>query len=90
MNLANEIRFGPDIEWLDAPNDLDEADPDFWAKLLEPNETRHDEVFRAVKSYLPGVEREGFTPDCERFLTFPFKALPETFCRFWHQTKACA
>lgn len=66
MNLANEIRFGPDVEWLEAPKDLDEANPDFWASMLQPNESRHDEVFRAVKKYLPNVVREGFTPDCER------------------------
>lgn len=57
MNLANEIRFGPDVEWLKPPADLDEGNPDFWEKMLEPNESRHDEVFDAVKRYLPGVDR---------------------------------
>lgn len=67
MNLANEIRFGPDVEWLEAPKPVDDEDTDFWAKMLEPNESRHDEVFQAVKRYLPGVIRGGFTPDCALF-----------------------
>lgn len=66
MNLANEIRFGPDVEWLTPPKDLDEDHPDFWTKMLEPNESRHDEVFDAVKRYLPGVQRDNFSPDCKR------------------------
>ena len=64
MNLANEIRFGPDVEWLMAPKTKDAEEPDFWAKMLEPNDSRHDAVFAAVKRYLPGVQRENFTPDC--------------------------
>lgn len=63
MNLANEIRFGPDVEWLKAPDELDENNPGFWTKMLEPNEERHDQVFEAVRGYLPGVERNGFRPD---------------------------
>lgn len=65
MNLANEIRFGPDVEWLTPPKDLDEEHPDFWTKMLEPNESRHNEVFEAVKRYLPGVRRDNFAPDCK-------------------------
>jgi hypothetical protein len=65
MNLANEIRFGPDVEWLTPPAELDEENPDFWAKMLEPNESRHDEVYAAVQRYLPNVQRTGFSPDCE-------------------------
>jgi hypothetical protein len=65
LNLANEIRFGPDVEWLKAPDDLDEENPDFWTKMLEPNEGRRDEVIQAVQRYLPGVQADGFMPDCE-------------------------
>lgn len=70
MNLANQVRFGPDVEWLKAPKDLDEEKPDFWTKVLEPNESRHDEVFEAVKRYLPGVQRDSFAPDCKPKSTF--------------------
>ncbi len=60
LNMAGAIRFGPDIEWLTPPPDYD---PDFWNKLLEPNEARLDQFVEAVKGYLPGVDKSGFSPD---------------------------
>lgn len=65
MNLANEIRFGPDVEWLKAPEALDENDPDFWTAMLQPSEERLDQVLEAVQRYLPGVEKSGFSADCK-------------------------
>lgn len=56
--FTGQIRFGPDIEWLDPSQD--------WNTQLQPTTTRHHDVFEAVASYLPGVEQDGFVPDCER------------------------
>ena len=84
MDLAGAIRFGPDVEWLKAPDDVDQDDPDFWASMLQPNEGRHDEVFDAVKRYLPGVERDLFQPDCKRLpvqLTQPAKSATDAGIR---------
>lgn len=62
MDLGGNIRFGPDVEWLKAP-DLEAAD--WWMARLEPPDspTQVDKVYQAVASYLPAVSRSGFTPD---------------------------
>lgn len=66
MNLDNEIRFGPDVEWLDPPlNEKGEDEPDFWEKLLAVNEERRALAIEEVRKFLPGVETDGFQPDCE-------------------------
>uniref|UniRef100_D8PL23 L-2-hydroxyglutarate dehydrogenase, mitochondrial n=1 Tax=Schizophyllum commune (strain H4-8 / FGSC 9210) TaxID=578458 RepID=D8PL23_SCHCM len=67
MDLANRIKFGPDLEWLDPPVGEDgmesEDAADFWQRHLVPNDARMDEMYQAVTRYLPGVERDGFQPD---------------------------
>lgn len=65
MNLANEIRFGPDVEWLDGPKPGSAEDgSDFWEKLLAPSDEKLDTVFEVVRKYLPSVEKDGFSADC--------------------------
>lgn len=63
MNLAGEHRFGPDVEWLKPPTE--EREEDFWTQELNPSEERLDQVFEAVRDFLPGVQRDGFAVDCE-------------------------
>ena len=62
MSLKGDIRFGPDVEWLYPPN---EAEADWWSTQLNVDESRLDSIYEAVRTYLPGVERNGFTVDCE-------------------------
>jgi 2-hydroxyglutarate dehydrogenase len=66
MNLAGEIRFGPDVEWLEQP---DGAGPDFWQSHLAPSSARHQAVFDAVRQYLPGVSYHGLHVDCKLIAT---------------------
>jgi len=63
MNLKGETRFGPNIEWLDVPQE--ESDVDFWSDKLSVDEGQLDSVYEAVRTFLPGVNREGFAVDCE-------------------------
>ncbi|KAL8756183.1 MAG: hypothetical protein Q9199_003101 [Rusavskia elegans] len=46
MDMTGAIRFGPDIEWVDDPNDL------------SVNEERLSAALDEIQSYLPGVDRE--------------------------------
>ncbi|KAK4054521.1 hypothetical protein OIV83_001015 [Microbotryomycetes sp. JL201] len=64
MNLSNEIRFGPDVEWLEPPRNEDgEDESDFWERHLSVNEDRLQAAIKEVKRFLPGVRDEGFQPD---------------------------
>ena len=63
LDLAGSIRFGPDVDWM-RPTPEEEADPDWWNRHLQVKEDRLDTFFEAVRDYLPGVERDGFAPDC--------------------------
>ncbi|GAA6059998.1 hypothetical protein JCM10212_001156 [Sporobolomyces blumeae] len=65
MNLDGEIRFGPDVQWLDPPVDPETSEDvaDFWQKHLAPDETRMQAAIREVKKFLPRVEADGFAPD---------------------------
>lgn len=51
LDLAGQIRFGPDVEWVDSPDDL------------APNDSQIEAAFGEIKRYLPGVRREALAPD---------------------------
>jgi L-2-hydroxyglutarate oxidase LhgO len=62
LDLQGNIRFGPDLEWIEPPEaDIknNEDDIDFWTKRLVPDKTRLPEMHKAVTSYLPGISFEG-------------------------------
>lgn len=70
FDLDGNIRFGPDVEWLETPIGDDGADQaDFWERHLAVDDCRLGMAVEAVRKYLPGVEAEGFAPDCEYFLS---------------------
>ncbi|KAL8807699.1 MAG: hypothetical protein Q9182_000510 [Xanthomendoza sp. 2 TL-2023] len=46
MDMTGAIRFGPDVEWVDDPNDL------------SVNESRLSAALDEIKTYLPSVDRE--------------------------------
>lgn len=68
LNLQNEVRFGPDLDWLETPlktvDGVVEDEMDFWERHLAAKDTRMAEGIREVRKYLPNVVEEGFTPDC--------------------------
>ncbi|GAA5893677.1 NAD(P)/FAD-dependent oxidoreductase [Sporobolomyces salmoneus] len=63
MSLDNEIRFGPDVQWLDPPLENGEDVPDFWEQNLAADEERMSLAIEEVQKFLPQVKAEGFSPD---------------------------
>jgi L-2-hydroxyglutarate oxidase LhgO len=51
LDLAGRIRFGPDVEWVDSPDDL------------SVNEARLSQTIEEVKKYLPGLDETQLQPD---------------------------
>jgi 2-hydroxyglutarate dehydrogenase len=71
LNLKNEIRFGPDVEWLDPERTEDGEDvPSFWEKKLAVSDERMQLAIDEVKKFLPNVDPSGFVPDCALSLFF--------------------
>ncbi|KAF8333547.1 uncharacterized protein EI90DRAFT_2970998 [Cantharellus anzutake] len=65
IDMAGSIRFGPDLEWVDAQDDADEDEGTWWESLLECEltEERREEMHQAITQYLPGVKQEGLRED---------------------------
>lgn len=51
LDMAGRIRFGPDVEWVDAPDDL------------AVNGSRMDEAVGEIRRYMPGVDVTALAPD---------------------------
>ncbi|KZF23434.1 putative FAD dependent oxidoreductase [Xylona heveae TC161] len=51
LDLTGRVRFGPDVEWVDDPNDL------------RPNPARLDEAIEHIRAYLPGIKPESIGLD---------------------------
>ncbi|KAK4177012.1 putative mitochondrial L-2-hydroxyglutarate dehydrogenase [Triangularia setosa] len=51
MDLAGRIKFGPDVEWVDSPDDL------------AVNQSRLPETITEVKKYLPSLDETQLVPD---------------------------
>jgi 2-hydroxyglutarate dehydrogenase len=62
LDMAGNVRFGPDIDWLSAPDGA-KRDEEVWEPHLSPDEERARSMHAAVSQYLPGVAPEGFRPD---------------------------
>ncbi|EAU84299.1 NAD dehydrogenase [Coprinopsis cinerea okayama7 len=66
LDLDGNIRFGPDLQWIPAPDtfsDDPEQDTDFWMEHLTPDESQIAEMHQVVTQYLPGVTLDGLQPD---------------------------
>ena len=53
LDMAGRIRFGPDVEWVDSPNDL----------APTPNSKRFAAAIEEIKSFLPGVDADAIALD---------------------------
>jgi L-2-hydroxyglutarate oxidase LhgO len=51
LDLGGRIKFGPDVEWVDSPDDL------------AVNESRLGQTVQEVKKYLPGLDETQLQPD---------------------------
>ncbi|OKP13757.1 Vacuolar protein sorting-associated protein 52 B [Penicillium subrubescens] len=51
LDMGGRIRFGPDVEWVDDPNDL------------QPSSTRLEQAIPEILSYMPGVDPSAIALD---------------------------
>lgn len=51
LDIAGRIRFGPDVEWVDTPDDL------------SVNSSRLGEAIVQIKKFLPDVDADALVPD---------------------------
>ena len=51
LDLAGRIRFGPDVEWVDSPDNL------------EASASRLPEAVREIKKFLPSIDEAALQPD---------------------------
>lgn len=51
LDMAGRIRFGPDVEWVESPDDL------------AVNGSRMDEAVGEIRRYMPGVDVTALAPD---------------------------
>jgi len=65
LDMGGHIRFGPDLEWVDAGEEEGDRDGEWWEGLLkcELSERHREEMHEAISRYLPGVEKEGLGED---------------------------
>ncbi|PSS37339.1 hypothetical protein PHLCEN_2v816 [Hermanssonia centrifuga] len=69
LDMQGNIKFGPDLDWLDPPpieetdEGIEHADPDFWTRHLVPDESRLKMMHEAITEYLPEISLEGLQPD---------------------------
>lgn len=69
LDLERNIRFGPDLEWLEPPGEGEYSDRgedvDFWAAYHRPEESREKlkAIYEAVREYLPEISLEGLQID---------------------------
>ena len=54
IDLAGQVRFGPDVSWVDDPEDY---------SVISNEHPQVQRAFEAVTEYLPGIRREDFRPD---------------------------
>lgn len=53
LDMAGRVRFGPDVEWVDSPNDL----------APSGNGERFAAAIKDIQSYLPGIDTEAVALD---------------------------
>lgn len=67
LDMGGNIRFGPDLEFLEPPSSEitnDEKDyTDFWRHHLRPDESRIPQMHEAVSQYLDNVNIHDLSPD---------------------------
>lgn len=51
MDIAGQLRFGPDVEWVDGPNDL------------SVNSSRLHDAVNEIKKYMPAIDESKLHPD---------------------------
>jgi 2-hydroxyglutarate dehydrogenase len=73
LDLGGNIKFGPDIEWIEPPSPegsdanitsvTTEGVIDFWKEHLVASSKQIPSMYQSVRQYLPGIQEEGLQPD---------------------------
>ena len=69
LDLEGNVRFGPDLDWLDPPpierrdNGAEISDSDFWTNHLVPDQSRLKDMHAAITEYLESISLDGLQPD---------------------------
>ncbi|KDQ10717.1 hypothetical protein BOTBODRAFT_136564 [Botryobasidium botryosum FD-172 SS1] len=63
MDLAGNIKFGPDVEWITLGTKGEQGDNEPWKTWLTPSEERLNDMHTAIQTYLPGVSPSDLVPD---------------------------
>lgn len=67
LDMGGNVRFGPDLEFLEPPEAKQAVDKefeqDFWQEWLRPDESRVAQMHEAISQYLRGVELHDLSPD---------------------------
>lgn len=69
LDLGGNIKFGPDIEWIEPPGSEDEetvsddAAIDYWTAHLGASDKNIPGMYQSIQRYLPGISKDGLNPD---------------------------
>ncbi|KAG8960143.1 hypothetical protein FRC03_007008 [Tulasnella sp. 419] len=68
LDMNGNVRFGPDVEWIEPPSSTDEhsshpEDADYWRNHLIADESRLQSMHDSITSFLPNVQLSGLSPD---------------------------
>lgn len=67
LDMHGNIRFGPDLEWIQPPDDMEDgAEDHWWETYYKPRELEdetRDAMYQAIAQYLPRIEPEGLCED---------------------------
>ncbi|ELU41665.1 NAD dehydrogenase [Rhizoctonia solani AG-1 IA] len=66
VDMEGNIKFGPDAEWLQPPEDMaldGQETHDFWKRHLIPSDSRLEQMYHAVLTYLPDIRQDGLSSD---------------------------
>ncbi|KAK0542648.1 hypothetical protein OC845_006515 [Tilletia horrida] len=66
LDMAGNVVFGPDVEWINPPEDVPTSGPqaatDFWSSHLHPSPNRLSDMHEAITSYLPSITEKSLKP----------------------------
>jgi 2-hydroxyglutarate dehydrogenase len=67
LDLHGNIRFGPDLEWIQPPTQFREGTEDHWWEMYyTPHELTgeaREKMYKAIAQYLPGIDPGGLHED---------------------------
>jgi 2-hydroxyglutarate dehydrogenase len=64
LDLGGNIKFGPDIEWIEPEmSGAEEEAIDFWEAHLNPSSEQLSSMYASIRQYLPNINEGSLKPD---------------------------